>query len=189
MPKQQDEKLKKLEDDLKELERRIEGEISDTRRRVKDDMQQLEASFRTFRDVMKKIYEEKKELEKDRDFLLEKHKELLRKLPLQVAAGVQEKLVAPVQQAIQEQADFITVAAKGGDEAQKETTPIDELFAYVAKNGKVRVNEAAKKFNVHEVRIEEWAKILEEHGLIEVHYPPFGKAELRKARIETAAAK
>jgi len=59
-------------------------------------------------------------------------------------------------------------------------TPIDELFELVLKKGKIRISEAARIFGVHELQIEEWAKILEEHGLIEIHYPAVGKPELRK---------
>ena len=61
-------------------------------------------------------------------------------------------------------------------------TPIDELLEMVKKNGRIRTKDAAKRFGVSKSEIEEWGKILEEHGLIEIHYPPVGETELRKKK-------
>ena len=70
---------------------------------------------------------------------------------------------------------------EGGGETK---TPIDDLFELVMKDGRVKITDAAKKFGVFEARIEEWAKILEDHGLIEIHYSAMGKPELRKKTIQ-----
>ncbi|RLJ06411.1 MAG: hypothetical protein DRP13_00910 [Candidatus Aenigmatarchaeota archaeon] len=50
-------------------------------------------------------------------------------------------------------------------------TEIDKLFSLVKKKGIVGFSEAAKKFSVSENEVEEWAKILEEHKLVKLHYP------------------
>ena len=63
------------------------------------------------------------------------------------------------------------------------TTPIDRLFELVMKKGKIRIKDAAKNFSVNKTQIEEWAKILEDHNLIEIHYPPIGESELRKMTL------
>ncbi len=53
-------------------------------------------------------------------------------------------------------------------------TDIDMLYKMVTKNGMVNVKAAAKKFKVDREKIEEWGRILENHELIILHYPPFG---------------
>ena len=63
---------------------------------------------------------------------------------------------------------------------EKISTSIDELFELVMRNGKIKLNTAARRLGVKKNQVEEWAKILEEHGLIDIHYPPFGEPELRK---------
>ncbi|NIO21455.1 MAG: hypothetical protein GTN76_12120 [Candidatus Aenigmarchaeota archaeon] len=74
-------------------------------------------------------------------------------------------------------------------------TDIDELYEMVKKNGLVKIEAAAKKFNVKREQIEEWGRILEEHHLAILHYPPFGdpvlilkkfkpKAEVKKKGVK-----
>jgi flagellar biogenesis protein FliO len=53
-------------------------------------------------------------------------------------------------------------------------TDIDELYEMVKKKGLLKVKSAAKKFRVKREQIEEWGRILEEHDLAILHYPPFG---------------
>jgi len=78
-------------------------------------------------------------------------------------------------------------------------TEIDELYELVKKNGLVKVKSAAEKFKVKRERIEEWGRILEEHDLATLHYPPFGdpviilkkfkpKAKRRKVKIKNKKA-
>lgn len=78
-------------------------------------------------------------------------------------------------------------------------TDIDELYELVKKNGIVKIEAAAKKFNVKREQIEEWGRILEEHHLAILHYPPFGdpvlilkkfkpKAGVKKKRIKNKRA-
>ena len=60
------------------------------------------------------------------------------------------------------------------------STPLDRLYRIVLERKKIKISEAAKKFNISEKQVEEWAHILETRGLVEIHYPIVGKAELRK---------
>jgi len=60
-----------------------------------------------------------------------------------------------------------------------ETRP-DRLYKLVNSRGKLSILEAANAFGVKEEKIEEWAAILEEHNLIKMHYPAFGKPTLYK---------
>ncbi len=59
-------------------------------------------------------------------------------------------------------------------------TPVDELYEIIKKTGGIRLDHAAKKFRIPESKVEEWAKILEESGLIEIHYSAIGKPVLAK---------
>ncbi len=64
-----DERLEKLEKRINEMERNINKRFND-----------MESSFRLFKNVLKRMQSEKSSLEKDRDFLIEKQKEALRRL-------------------------------------------------------------------------------------------------------------
>ena len=43
-------------------------------------------------------------------------------------------------------------------------------------------NKLARKLGVRRSQIEGWAMILEEHDLVELHYPAIGEPEIRKLR-------
>lgn len=58
------------------------------------------------------------------------------------------------------------------------TTEIDDMLQMVSERKKVKVDQMAKSLKVSEDRIQEWAKILEEQGLVRVHYPAIGKPEI-----------
>jgi hypothetical protein len=53
-------------------------------------------------------------------------------------------------------------------------TEVDQLYELIKKNGIVKVKAVAKRFKVKREQIEEWGRILEEHDLAILHYPPFG---------------
>jgi hypothetical protein len=59
-------------------------------------------------------------------------------------------------------------------------TQLDQLTDLIMEKGSIKIPEAAKKLKLKEKQIEEWAKMLEEHDLIEIHYPAFGKPILKK---------
>jgi len=53
-------------------------------------------------------------------------------------------------------------------------TDVDKLYEMVKRNGVIKVTEAAKRLKVKIEQVEEWGRILEEHDLALLHYPPFG---------------
>lgn len=55
------------------------------------------------------------------------------------------------------------------------STDVDEVLETVDKRGVVSIAEISKKLGVPEGKVEEWGKVLEKHGLIEIFYPPVGK--------------
>lgn len=88
-------------------------------------------------------------------------------------------------------ADLLTTkaAAKKHEDEQPEEeaapnkpiqTPIDRLYGLVKKYQKLRIDDKlAHTLGVSRPQIEEWAVILEEHDLIELHYPTIGEPEIR----------
>lgn len=64
--------------------------------------------------------------------------------------------------------------------ATKIETDIDNVLKIVEKKGSIDIGMVKKELMLPEDKIEEWAKILEKHGLLELHYPTFGKPKLRK---------
>lgn len=66
-------------------------------------------------------------------------------------------------------------------EAGKVETSIDRLYKLVEKYKRLRIdNELSEKLGVSRAQIESWAMILEEHNLVELHYPAIGEPEIRK---------
>lgn len=62
---------------------------------------------------------------------------------------------------------------------KKNETNFDKMMEVLKKYKKVRISKFAEGFNVEKSKIEEWAQILEEHGLLVINYPAFGESELR----------
>jgi|GEM_PF-210299 len=59
-------------------------------------------------------------------------------------------------------------------------TDIDSVLDIVEKEGSIGILKIKEKLMIEEDKIEEWAKILEKEGLIELYYPAFGSPILRK---------
>jgi len=62
---------------------------------------------------------------------------------------------------------------------QMVSTKVDEMMAILEKEGKKSFRELSEKLNVSEDLIENWCKILEEHGLVEIEYPVVGNPSVR----------
>jgi hypothetical protein len=61
---------------------------------------------------------------------------------------------------------------------EKVETTIDRFYAMVKKDGRVRINDVlALKMKVDRAKLEQWALILEEHGLLKLNYPTLGEPE------------
>lgn len=59
-------------------------------------------------------------------------------------------------------------------------TDIDEILKMVHRKGSVSIDKIRERLMLPEDKIEEWGKILEEHGLLEIFYPAIGKPVLRR---------
>ena len=71
-------------------------------------------------------------------------------------------------------------------EHEKIKTSMDALLDLIAQTGSIKIPDAAKNLHVNDRQVEEWAHVLEEHGLIDVHYPTFGKPVLKKKGAQNA---
>ena len=61
-------------------------------------------------------------------------------------------------------------------------TDVDRLLKIIEKGESVAVDDLAKALKVSEAKIEEWGRLLEEHGLIRMEYPAFGKPILKAVK-------
>lgn len=70
-------------------------------------------------------------------------------------------------------------------------TDIDKLYEMVRESGTLRVGVAAKRLGIDMEQIEEWGRVLEQHKLIKLHYPPVGDPVLilKKFKIDAEEIK
>lgn len=66
-------------------------------------------------------------------------------------------------------------------------TDFDRIIEYVDEKKDVSITDLANHFKLPKEKIEEWAKILSEHNLIEIFYPTFGEARIRKKETKPDA--
>jgi hypothetical protein len=76
------------------------------------------------------------------------------------------------------------ITQKKQDAPKKETgkieTAIDKLYQLVQKYKRLKIDDdLARRIGVSRSQIEGWALILEEHKLVELHYPAIGEPEIR----------
>lgn len=67
-------------------------------------------------------------------------------------------------------------------ELGKYETNIDALYKIIEKEGRIKLSAISKYFGIDKRKAEEWATILQEHNLAEIHYPAIGEPELRKCQ-------
>ena len=160
------ERLKKEKSKLEEIKKeKVHGKKKSRfgffRRRKNEKKKAIE-----YNDEIEKL---KKEIEKKKEIRDEKKKEeeKTEKKPPETKKTEERKEIVKKKQTPQIRHDITK-------------TPIDDLFDFVNKVNKVKISAAARKFNVNKFQIEEWAKILEEHDMVRIHYPIVGEAEIRK---------
>lgn len=99
---------------------------------------------------------------------------------------IKEELKRRRQETDKKIADKFSKVGKGEEKrkvkAQRGTikTSIDKLFELVRKYNKLKISDGlARRLNVSRAQIEEWCIILEDHNLVELHYPTIGEPEIR----------
>ncbi|MFH1065374.1 MAG: hypothetical protein V1734_02605 [Nanoarchaeota archaeon] len=69
--------------------------------------------------------------------------------------------------------------------AGKYQTDIDRLYRAINSSNMITITRAAAMFKISKEQAEEWGKILENHGLIELRYPAIGELQLCKKKLKT----
>ena len=64
----------------------------------------------------------------------------------------------------------------------KLTTEVDDMLEIISNRKKIRINKLAKLMRVKKSEIKEWTEMLENWGMIEIHYPLFGEPILTMAK-------
>jgi len=77
--------------------------------------------------------------------------------------------------------EFLVKSVETG-EVKTIETKIDQLIDIVEKNGSIPIPVLSRELKVPSEQIERWARILEEHGIIEIEYPAIGPPKLRKKK-------
>ncbi|VVB52120.1 Uncharacterised protein [uncultured archaeon] len=87
--------------------------------------------------------------------------------------------VAKIAQQQKEPPKPITPTIQPTAGTDKVQTTIDRLYRHVQMKGRAPLNETtAHQLGITKTQLEEWAIILEEHNLIELHYPTIGEPEI-----------
>ncbi len=186
---------------------KLEKKISDLEKKMETNLNRMNDSIGTLNEIILHLQTDNRKLRSEKDFLVQRHKKMLKRVPVpDLASEVSNKLVTPAKDKIKENVDFIGLVAKEGFLEIKEPKPvkkrknpakelkehiltgqkvsngksIDKLFDVVSDAGRIRTDAAARKLGVHEIQVEEWGKILQEHDLVSLKKSPFGKLELIK---------
>lgn len=68
-------------------------------------------------------------------------------------------------------------------------TDVDKLYELTREKGILKVKDAAKSLGIDSEQVEEWARILEEHKLVRLRYPPVGDPVLILKRFTSDTEK
>jgi hypothetical protein len=165
---------KMLDEKIKKLESENEKKSGD-----------LAESLRILKDIIIELRKENEELRTERQFFLSKIKTGIREDEKQIQNTYfqeEEQVVAkdaPKAEVKKENpADESNLSERPNE--RKIETSLDALLSIIIKKGAIKISDAAKQLHVKENQIEEWAHILEEHDMIEIHYPTMGKPVLKK---------
>jgi hypothetical protein len=64
-------------------------------------------------------------------------------------------------------------------------TDFDILYKLVLSKEKVKLSEITKLFSISKEKAEQWIQILDERGLVKIHYPAMGEPEVHTANVKT----
>jgi hypothetical protein len=128
-------------------------------------MKQMEQSFISFRTVVEKMQGENAEIRRDRDFLMERYKDVLRRL---------EKPLLPLKAEINNTTSLVRDIMLEGVSEEK---GLDDLFELVMKSGRIKTKKAAAALKLSEDRVRFLAERLKRQNLIDADS---GLTELRK---------
>jgi cell division septum initiation protein DivIVA len=165
-----DEKIESLEKKIRALERKMNYNFDN-----------VEKSFDMMKNILIELQTENKDLKKDRDFLLSKYKELLRRVESSGSFAAVSTVTTPIKNELKESATLLKDIAMEGFYPDSGKTNIDDLFELIMNKKKITMDKAAKELGVDEKRVRYWALKLEKQGLIKMN-EALGKTILLKNR-------
>ncbi|MBI3190313.1 hypothetical protein HYZ41_01265 [archaeon] len=145
-----DERIEKLEKRLRNLEMKMDRSFSKTNE-----------SFETFKDVLQRLQNENISLKKDRDFLIDKYKELMQNMGSHVSGKLK--------QAVSDNTKLIKDLVLEDLDVTPEKNKIEDLFELVVKKKKLTAKSAAAELGVRENKVKFWALKLKDKDLIDVN--------------------
>jgi len=183
---------------------KMDKKISDLEKKMEQNFDLINDTVTTLNDIIIHLQADNTKLRGEKDFLLERHKKLVKRVPVpDLSREVNNRLVKPAANVLRENANLLRdVALEGFVEikepekivkrdpskdlkdhvlrnTQSSGKTIDRLYEIIGETGHVRSDDAARRLNVHEVQVEEWGKILQEHELIKMKKTG-GRTELVK---------
>ena len=94
---------------------RLKKDVHDMERRVESSLQKMNETIKTLNDIILRLQRENVQLRSERDFLIERHKKMLKRVPVpDLAVEINERLVKPTIDRIKENVDFVQLVAKEG---------------------------------------------------------------------------
>jgi hypothetical protein len=147
-----DEKLERIEKRLAALERKTGQNFSN-----------VSASIDMMKRMMMELQTENKSLKADRDFLLNRYKEILRRVP--GSDVISSGIFAPIKDGIKSTSGLVRDIVLEDFEDPKKAGA-DSLFELVMNRKKISLPDAAREIGVSEKKAKYWALALEKRGLI-----------------------
>lgn len=169
-----DKRYMKSQDESGQLKKELESKISNAK-----DTGELLA---VFKEIIAELRKENEELRRDRQFFLGHMKDIIL---TESASRAEEGASEEEEGYFQEVKPEKEKKPEKMESAERQSgrrieTSLDSLLDMIMKKGSVKVSDAARQLKVREKQIEEWAHVLEEHDIIEIHYPTMGKPLLKK---------
>lgn len=130
-------------------------------KKLEDRIGKINASINIMIDVVKKLSEERGVMAKERDSLRDANRKLLALVPHEqnkLSKDIFRKFIKP---SIESSAELVRMSTNKN---------VSLLFDEIMEKGEITVRNAARKLGVYEGQIEEWAKFLEDNGLVSIVY-------------------
>lgn len=162
--------IREIGKELASFEKNTEKKLADSNEMIRI----LEESLSATNAALVEMRKDNEDLRKERKFLADKLNSLIAE-----RAGADET-AEMAEPGVEEEKGRQGHAYADQRSESKIKTSFDQLLELVIEKGSIKIPDAAKKLRVKDKQIEEWARILEEHDLIEIHYPAFGKPFLKK---------
>ncbi len=169
--------IREIGKELKFSEKNMENKLKQIEKET-EKIRSLEQSFAIMNAVVEELRKENEALRKDRQFLLDKINDFILEREKRKEEGTLQTI--PEETYREEEKSPRMSAYTEQQSRSKINTSLDSLLELIMASGSIKVSDAAKKLRVKDKQIEEWARVLEEHNLIEIHYPTFGKPFLKK---------